>query len=95
MKWLTTAFGIELCAYAIMSNHYHCILVVDSGLVDELSAKQVEERWTKVYKNDLGIRHAAGETLEPKELEAIDNYLPAWRRLSKEIKQLESSIPPS
>ena len=85
MKLLTTAFGIELCAYAIMNNHYHCILAVDSGLVDELSEKQVAERWTKVYKNSVGIRYAAGETLESKELEAINNYLPTWRKRLKDI----------
>ena len=29
MKYLTEAFGIELCAYAIMSNHYHVVLHVN------------------------------------------------------------------
>lgn len=85
MKSLTEAFGIELCAYAVMSNHYHVVLHVNADLVDKLSEKQVAARWTTVYKNLIGIKYAEGATLEKNELEAINNYLPIWRARLKDI----------
>jgi len=85
MKYLTEAFGIELCAYAVMSNHYHVVLHVNAELIDNLSEKEVAARWTKVYKNIIGIKYVEGGSLEKNELEAIDNYLPIWRERLKDI----------
>jgi len=85
MKYLTEAFGIELCAYAVMSNHYHVVLHVNAELVDNLTEKEVAARWTKVYKNTIGIKYAEGGSLEKNEIEAIDNYLPIWRERLKDI----------
>jgi len=68
-----------------MSNHYHVVLHVNTELVDNLSEKEVAARWTKVYKNTIGIKYAEGASLEPNELEAIDNYLPVWRERLKDI----------
>ena len=92
MKWLTTVFGIELCTYAIMSNHYHCILYVNSELVDNLSEIEVAERWTQIYKNPIGLQFIAGEKLEPNELEALNTYLPKWRKRLKDISWYMRSL---
>jgi len=85
MKFLTTVFGIELCAYAVMSNHYHVVLYVNADLVDKLSEKEVAARWTQVYKNTIGLQYVDGGKLEPRELEAMNNYLPIWRERLKDI----------
>lgn len=50
LKNLTDAFGIQLCAYAIMSNHYHTVLHVDKELVLLWSDTEIIERWQKVAK---------------------------------------------
>ena len=85
MKWLTTVFGIELCAYAVMSNHYHCVLHVNSSVIDKLTDKEIAARWTQVYKNALGLQYVEGVELEPEELQSINNVLPIWRERLKDI----------
>lgn len=50
LKSLTEAFGIQIPAYAVMSNHYHTVLHVDKDLVLSWSDTEVIERWQKVAK---------------------------------------------
>ena len=45
MQTLVEAFAIDVCAYAIMSNHYHLVLRVDRQLAGAWSNAQVIERW--------------------------------------------------
>jgi len=85
MKFLTTVFGIELCAYVVMSNHYHVVLHVNADLIDNLTEKQVAKRWIQVYKNAIGIRFVEGAKLDMKEQEAMNTYLPVWRERLKDI----------
>ena len=47
---LTSIFTIEICAYAVMSNHYHLVVYVDQARSRELSREQVVERWTKLFR---------------------------------------------
>jgi len=85
MKFLTTDFGIELCAYAVMSNHYHVVLQVNAEIIDNLSEKEVASRWTQVYKNVIGIRYVEGAKLDMKEQNAMNTYLPILRERLKDI----------
>ncbi|PHS14047.1 MAG: transposase [Kangiella sp.] len=85
MKFLTTVFGIELCAYVVMSNHYHVVLHVNAELIDNLTEKEVAKRWVQVYKNAIGIRYIEGAKLDIKEQEAMNTYLPIWRERLKDI----------
>lgn len=50
LKNLTDAFGIQVCAFAVMSNHYHTVLHVDRELVISWSDEEVAERWQQVAK---------------------------------------------
>ncbi len=53
---LSGVFAIDLCAYAVMSNHYHVVLHVDSAALKTLTADEVVERWTTLYKLPTGFR---------------------------------------
>jgi hypothetical protein len=44
IKFLASLFAIEICAYAILDNHFHLILHVLADLVDEWSDDEVHER---------------------------------------------------
>lgn len=50
LKSLTEAFGIQVSAYAVMSNHYHTVLHVDKEWVLSWSDAEVIERWQKVTR---------------------------------------------
>jgi REP element-mobilizing transposase RayT len=42
---LAAIFAIDICAYAVMSNHYHVVLQIDKGEADAWSIDEVIERW--------------------------------------------------
>lgn len=42
---MQSVFCIDVCAYAVMSNHYHVVLHVDHQRAKALSAKEVLSRW--------------------------------------------------
>lgn len=53
IRLLSQVFATDVCAYAIMPNHYHLVLHVDESLVDSWSDGEVAERWTTLYKDPL------------------------------------------
>jgi hypothetical protein len=49
LKSLSFVFAIDLCAYAVMSNHYHLVLHVDRARARHLSHEEIVERWTRIF----------------------------------------------
>ena len=49
MHFLASLFNIDICAYAIMSNHYHLVLHADIKANQNLSNKAVYQRWCQLY----------------------------------------------
>jgi REP element-mobilizing transposase RayT len=49
LKYITQYFSIQLCAYAIMSNHYHLVLYVNEPQALAWSDEEVLTRWSKVH----------------------------------------------
>jgi hypothetical protein len=43
-------FAIELCAYSIISNHYHLVLKVNKALVSQWDDKEVALHWMQLFK---------------------------------------------
>ncbi|NQY89990.1 MAG: transposase [Colwellia sp.] len=50
---LAQVFAIDICAHAVMHNHLHLVLHVDSELVKTWSTAQVLERWHQLFKGTL------------------------------------------
>lgn len=50
LEQLSTIFAVEVCAYAVMSNHYHLVLHVDAERARGWSKYQVVERWTLLFR---------------------------------------------
>ncbi len=53
LKFLSYIYAIDICAYAVMSNHYHVVLHVDAARAAGWSHEEVVERWLQLYKGDL------------------------------------------
>ena len=49
MHQLTQYFSIRICAYAIMSNHYHLVLFVDVEEALGWSDQEVTVRWAALF----------------------------------------------
>jgi len=50
---LAQVFCIDVCAYAVMSNHTHVVLYVDDAKANRLNDKAILIRWHKLFKGTL------------------------------------------
>lgn len=48
---LSAAFAIRICAYSVMSNHYHLVLYVDSDQAAMWPEEEVNKRWSMIFKS--------------------------------------------
>ena len=80
MKHLSKVFAIDLGAYAVMSNHYHVILHVDSESSIDWSEQDVIERWERLFLlPDLVKRYRSKQAITRAEQEAISILTAKWR----------------
>ena len=49
LRFLTHVFAIDVCAYAILSNHLHVVLHVDQARADGWSSAEVKRRYCKLH----------------------------------------------
>ena len=81
MKELADVFAIDLCAYAIMSNHYHVVVRVDCEQAESWSDTEVAERWLKLFAGpELVRRFVRNDGLSKAELERIKVWITSWRK---------------
>jgi REP element-mobilizing transposase RayT len=50
---LSQVFSIDICAYAVMHNHLHIVLHVDSESIENWSTDEVLQRWHQLFKGTL------------------------------------------
>ena len=80
LRILSSLFAIDICSYAIMSNHMHIVVKLNPSEVESLSAADIIERWTCLYKGPSVIqRWCANETLCPAELQAVTDCVEVYR----------------
>jgi len=79
-------FSLELCAYAVMSNHYHVVLYIDRETANNWSREEVIERWHRLFSgNLLSQRYLSGELLTKAELSVLDKAVATWRQRLMDI----------
>ena len=49
LRELSDVFTMSICAYAVMSNHYHLVLHVDRARAMAMSDVDVVERWQRLF----------------------------------------------
>ncbi|PKF63510.1 transposase [Psychromonas sp. psych-6C06] len=81
VKYLTDVFPIEVCAYAIMSNHYHLVLFVNEDALANCSDSEICERWCKIYSaSHLVQRWQKGKLTSDIENETALDIIAKWRK---------------
>ncbi|CAM4392082.1 transposase [Vibrio agarivorans] len=81
VKQLTTIYCIGICAYAVMSNHYHLVVYVDHKSAVTLSDHEVVERWGKLHAIPaLVTRWLRDELTKKSELHACYSIIEQWRK---------------
>jgi hypothetical protein len=81
LRFLSYIYAIDICAYAVMSNHYHVVLHVDQARAKNWTQAEVVERWLQLYQGNLLIqRWVQNKTVLSKaELKVIDEIIEDWR----------------
>ena len=81
---LTDVFSIEVCAYAILNNHYHLVLYVNETELNDCSDADVCERWGKIYSiSPIVLRWQKGSLHSDSQKEMALSVIAEWRsRLS-------------
>ena len=78
IKQVTSVFAIDVCSYAIMNNHFHIVLKVNS--TSEWNATQVLMTWCSLYSLPvLCDRYLKGEINTEAELRRIKEYVAEYR----------------
>ena len=52
IKELAAQFAVDVCAYAVMSNHYHLVLHVNMAEAESWSDEEVVKRWTALFPSN-------------------------------------------
>lgn len=81
IKYLSGIFSIDICAYAVMSNHYHIVVHLDSQAASTWSDRKILIRWTKLFKGSrIAQKYLKGQTLLQAERNLLDQLINVYRR---------------
>ncbi len=84
IRLLSSLFTVDLCAYAVMSNHYHITVKLCPEQADNWTDHEVIERWTSLFKGPLLVRRwHAGEPLLAAELAVVSEFIACYRAFQK------------
>jgi REP element-mobilizing transposase RayT len=84
IRLLASVFSIEICSYAVLSNHYHIVLKIDPELPKDWSFDEVIQRWLCIHKGPFLIhKYLKGEVIDKAEMTVVTKLVEDWRiRLS-------------
>ncbi len=78
LHFVASVFAIDLCAYAVMSNHYHLVVHLNSSR--EWTDHEVVARWLQLFNGPLLIkRFIEGPPLTDAQLNTVHNIIAVWR----------------
>jgi len=81
VRILASLFSIELCAYAIMSNHYHLVVRLNPEESAAWTDDEVLSRWTSLFRGPLLVqKYRAGEALSDAELSSVRSSAGVFRQ---------------
>ncbi|MEO0444208.1 MAG: transposase [Pseudomonadota bacterium] len=81
IRLLSSLFAVDICAYAVLSNHYHLVVKIDPSKAELWSETDVVQRWQCLYKGPLLIQHfTAGHSLSQAERNTLSDILQEYKR---------------
>jgi REP element-mobilizing transposase RayT len=80
LERLSSVFAVDVCAYAVMSNHYHLVVRVDRAQARRWTAQEVIERWSKLFSTPEPIKCWQQGSCGPAEQEAAAELIERWRQ---------------
>ena len=93
IKFLASVFAIDVCAYAIMSNHYHLVLFVNQEQAKGWSEEEIIDRWGILFPSSTQktlnlLKSSESEAVR----EAYQEKIEAWRENLQDISWFMRSL---
>ena len=83
---LAETFAIDICAYVIMSNHFHGVLKINAPVAQSWSDKKVTQQWEKLFKLPVLVeRFLAGDCKSDAELDKARETIQVFRERLMDI----------
>jgi len=81
LRFLSYIYAIDICAYAVMSNHYHVILHVDKKRAAAWSHEEIAARWTQLYSAPFLVEKWLKNPADcdKTELDVVVKIIEQWR----------------
>jgi len=79
LAFLVSMFAIDVCAYAVMSNHYHVVLHVDRSRALKWTQQEVVVQWTRLFGTPTLIERWLNGKASEAELEKAETIIERWR----------------
>ncbi len=93
LKTLESIFSIDICAYAIMSNHYHLVLRVSRHEALQWSEQEVIGRWGKLFSLPLLVdSYQAGRNMTHDQRKKAKAIIALWRERLSDLSWFMRSL---
>jgi REP element-mobilizing transposase RayT len=93
LLFLSSVFAIDICAYAVMSNHTHVVLYVDKNMAESWSMKEIIRRWHQLYQGTLlSQKYQRGDALSKGELITLEETVTIYRQRLYDISWLMRNL---
>lgn len=81
IRQLSSIFAIDVCAYAVMSNHFHLVLHIEPARASEWTMDEVITRWTSLFAGtEPSQLYLAGESISQSDYQVLENHAEVWRQ---------------
>lgn len=81
IRFLCSVFAVDLCAYAIMSNHYHIVVRINATEAEGWSNEEVAKRWTQIFSCPESVgQYLSNTSFSKSRLKHVTGLLVNWRQ---------------
>ena len=81
LRLLSSIFAVDICSYAIMSNHYHVVLKLCPEESHSWSTKDIITRWHCLHKGTLLTQQfLEGKPLDNAQSQAVEETASIWKK---------------
>jgi REP element-mobilizing transposase RayT len=80
IRILSSLFAIDICSYAVMSNHIHLVIKLMPQEAESWTDNEVLERWTHLYTGPFVVQQWHANTLDsPADYETLNRLIEIYR----------------
>ena len=81
IKQLAAVFCIDVCAYAVMSNHYHLVLKIDTEQQQKLTSEAVISRWLQLFNgHPIAVDFLKEGQISSDKQQALSDLVAEWQQ---------------